>query len=301
MPRCVPNCAGQTLAGDTVTGTTETTARQSPWRQLPAFVRAIVMGGAVAGAGTIPWLALVSLNLQRDAAIPWSVALMAVYLILYWIYLRGAFWPRATSLRRRELLRAEPLSARAWNMALLALVLGFFAAFAALMGIYARLVTLPAEAFPETGHTPWYVVLAYIAMIGVVAGVAEEAGYRGYMQVELERAYGPTAAIAVSSLMFTLAHWSIALAPFILTVAIVLGVVAYLARSIVPGLIVHGAYDFMTTALIWRFGYPPVERIDLTKGVDEPFIIACTLVALAAAGSLWAMTALARERRKHVN
>lgn len=266
------------------------------WRRLPVWARALIMGGAVAGAATVPWSVLVSLNLQRDAAVPWSVAAMAIYLPLYWWFVSGGLWLRSTGPRRRALLRIEPLSARGWSWALVALVLGFLAALVFLLGIYARVVDIPAEAFPATGNTPWYVALAYISMVGVVAGVAEEAGYRGYMQSELERAYGPTVAIGFTSAVFALAHLSLTLAPFIALVSILLGVVAYLSRSIVPGVFVHGGYDFLMTTLAWRFGYPRVPSLDLAAGVDDAFIAACALAALATTASVWAMTKLARER-----
>jgi membrane protease YdiL (CAAX protease family) len=180
---------------------------------------------------------------------------------------------------------------------LLALVLGFLAAFVFLIGIQARIMDVPAGAFPATGDTPWFVVVAYLAMVGIVAGVAEEAAYRGYMQVELERAYGPVAAIAISSIAFALAHFSVPLLPFITMVGALLGTVAYLARSIVPGLIAHGVYDFYVTLMIWQLGYPRIPNLDLAQGADDLFVAAATLAALAAIGSIWAMTNLAHHRR----
>ena len=270
--------------------------KPSFWRRLPPLVRALIMGGLVGAAGTMVWLVLVSINLQRNPALPWSVAAMAVYLVVYWWFLRGGMLSWAST-RRRELLRIEPLSANGWNWALLALVLGFLAAFVALIGIQARIAEVPAAAFPATGNTPWYVVVSYIAMVGIVAGVAEEAAYRGYMQVELERAYGPVAAVAISSIVFALAHFSIPLLPFIAAVGALLGTVAYLARSIVPGVVVHGVYDFLTTLMIWQLGYPRMPKLNLARGVDEPFVIAATIAALAATGSIWALTNLAGERR----
>ncbi len=275
---------------------TEQKTKRSLWQSLPALVRALIMGGLVGAAGTMVWLILVSVNLQRNPALPWSVAVMAIYLAIYWWFLRGGILSWASA-HRRELLRIEPLSPSGWNWALLALVLGFLAAFVFLVGIQARIADVPAGAFPATGSTPWYVVLSYIAMVGIVAGVVEEAAYRGYMQVELERAYGPTAAIVISSIVFALAHFSVPLLPFIAAVGVLLGTVAYLARSIVPGLIVHAAYDFLVTLMIWQFGYQHLPKLDLAKGLDEPFVIAATLAALAATGSVWAMTGLARERR----
>jgi membrane protease YdiL (CAAX protease family) len=270
--------------------------RQSLWQSLPALVRALILGGLVGAAGTMVWLALVSVNLQRNPALPWSVAAMAVYLAIYWWFLRGGIVPWGAA-RRRELLRIETLSPSGWNWALLALVLGFLAAFVFLIGIQARIMDVPAGAFPATGDTPWFVVVAYLAMVGIVAGVAEEAAYRGYMQVELERAYGPVAAIAISSIAFALAHFSVPLLPFITMVGALLGTVAYLARSIVPGLIAHGVYDFYVTLMIWQLGYPRIPNLDLAQGADDLFVAAATLAALAAIGSIWAMTNLAHHRR----
>jgi membrane protease YdiL (CAAX protease family) len=266
------------------------------WRRLPAIVRALIMGALVALCGTTVWLALVSTNLQNDPAHPWSVGAMVAYLLLYWWFLRGGMLSWGSE-RRRALLRAAPLSASGWNWALLALVLGFLAAFVALIGIQARIAEIPADAFPATGDTPWYVVASYIAMIGIVAGVVEEAAYRGYMQVELERAYGPVAAIAISSIVFGLVHFSLPLLPFITAVGALLGTVAYLARSIAPGIFVHGAYDFLVTLMIWQFGYPRMPKLDLADGIDDLFVLAVTVAALAATGSIWAMTNLARESR----
>lgn len=273
-----------------------TAAPASWWGRLPAFVRAIVMGGAVVSAVTVPWVVLVSLNLQRNAAVPWSVAVTGAYLLVFWMFVSGRTWPRATAARRRELLRIEPMTRAALGWALVALVLGFLAAFVFLMGVYARLVDIPASPFPATEGTPWYVVLAYLAMVGIVAGVAEEAGYRGYMQSELERAYGPAVAIALTTAVFAAAHLSLALAPFIAMVSVVLGVVAYLGRSIWPGIWVHGVYDTFVTVLVWQFGYPKVGDVDLAAGADAAFVGACTLAALAATGSVWAMTQLAAAR-----
>ncbi|NOT39143.1 MAG: CPBP family intramembrane metalloprotease [Alphaproteobacteria bacterium] len=270
--------------------------KRSLWQSLPALLRALILGGLVGAAGTMVWLILVSANLQRDPAVPWSVAAMAFYLVIYWWFLRGGIVPWAAT-RRRELLRVEPLPASGWNWALLALVLGFLAAFVFLIGIQARIAEVPAGAFPATGNTPWYAVVSYIAMVGIVAGVAEEAAYRGYMQVELERAYGPAAAIVLSSIIFALAHFSVPLLPFVTAVGALLGTVAYLARSIVPGLVVHGVYDFLVTLMIWQFGYPQMPKLGLSQGIDEPFLIAATLAGLAATGSVWAMTNLARQSR----
>ena len=50
------------------------------WRRLPTIVRAVIAGGLVASLGTLPWSALVALNLRAAPAVPWSVPVMAFLL-----------------------------------------------------------------------------------------------------------------------------------------------------------------------------------------------------------------------------
>lgn len=73
----------------------------------------------------------------------------------------------------------------------------------------------------------------------VVAGVAEEALFRGFLQRSLEKHRGVTQAVTTASIVFALIHlnpwWIIQ----ILILAMLLGILAWRADSILPGVIVH--------------------------------------------------------------
>jgi membrane protease YdiL (CAAX protease family) len=82
----------------------------------------------------------------------------------------------------------------------------------------------------------------------MVAGVVEEAAFRGYMQSHLER-IGPTFAIVVTSAAFTLVHAShglaylLAVAPGFFLGSVVYGYLALKSGSILPGMALHFAGD----------------------------------------------------------
>ena len=64
------------------------------------------------------WAALLFVNLQTDAAVPWAVVAMAVLLWAMWQYAGGRWWPRTTSRARGALLRANRVSTRVMTIAL---------------------------------------------------------------------------------------------------------------------------------------------------------------------------------------
>ena len=109
---------------------------------------------------------------------------------------------------------------------------------------------------------PLQMVLAYIAGVSVLAGVAEEAGCRGYMQAPIERRHGPVIAILVVGIMFWLSHasafvnhWWIFLGQlwFYLAASAVFGIIAYLSGSILPGVVLHTLANLVGFGLVWWF------------------------------------------------
>src|ERR1700738_3052099 len=72
-----------------------------------------------AGGGSVIWGALLITNARTSLWVPWSVPVMAGVLVAYWLYLGGRGWPRSTSGKRRELLRARLVPAHifAWAWA----------------------------------------------------------------------------------------------------------------------------------------------------------------------------------------
>jgi len=73
----------------------------------------------------------------------------------------------------------------------------------------------------------------------IVAGLAEEALFRGFFQRTLEKHRGVTSAVTTTSIVFALVHinpwWIIQ----IILLAMILGVLAWRSDSIVPGIIIH--------------------------------------------------------------
>ena len=228
--------------------------------------RPIVAGLLVGGIPAIVWSALVAVNLRTSPGVPWSAVVMALLLWLFWR-------------RYARTVRSTELPSRIWRLSLLA----GGSAIAALWALFAALRPfLPIPATPSARY-PIITVVAAILVSAAVAAVAEETGYRGTMQAPLERAYGPVSAIAITSILFTLAHLShglgiLPILPFYLAAAVVYGLLAYLTDSILPSLLLHFVGDVATFTLRYAGWTTPAGR-------TVPFLIAafgCAFLGLAA-------------------
>ena len=175
--------------------------------RIPLLVRALLAAIAVTGIATVFWGVLVQANLRFAPRVPWASVVMAVFLVSYWKYLQGWGWPQSTAAKRRAGLRAEPLSASVWRWSLLAGGLGL-AASVGLFVVSHRLMRWPRHSHADLSGIPSATLLLTLLMSAAVAGISEEAGFRGYMQGSLERPYGPAVGIAITSVVFGLAHLS---------------------------------------------------------------------------------------------
>ena len=130
-----------------------------------------------------------------------------IYLVLYWRYIGGRIGSPGTAEMRRARLRANPLAPDVWIMAIFTGLVGF-GALLALVAVMARLVMLP-ESAPIAAPTgmPRLTVFLLLVMSSIVAGVTEEAGFRGYMQGLIEQRYGLPMAILVNGALFGLLHF----------------------------------------------------------------------------------------------
>ena len=267
------------------------------WRRLPLPVRAIITGIIVTGVPTTIWSVLAGTNLRLDPAIPWSAPAMVVVLWLYWRYAGGDGPPRRLAELRRERLRAVPVAPQTWRLSLIAgasAIAAVWAAFAALRGI----MHIPAPASDLT-RFPVVTVLVSLLMGAVVAGITEEAGFRGYMQLPLERAYGPATAIATTSVVFTAIHLThgagiLPFLPFFLVVAVVYGLIAFLTGSILPSVTLH----FVGDVFMFAFQYMGARHGTLgSDGRGTISLAAVIAFAAFAALSVAAFRVLAREAR----
>jgi membrane protease YdiL (CAAX protease family) len=233
---------------------------------LLAFAITILAGGI--------WSALLVANLRSSPAVPWSVLAMALLLWLMWSYLAGKGWPRSTSDARRHYLRANRRSARTYLWSFAAGVLSVIA-LAGYWIVLFRLVKMPPNALPDMSSYPRMTVALMIVMGSLVAPFTEEAGFRGYFQVALEREFRGWVAVTVSSLVFAFAHfahgilWPKLLVYFLVGVAF--GATAYLTNSTLPAILPHMIGDLTFFTLVWP--HDAARRLVLDSGADNWFWI----------------------------
>lgn len=282
----------------------------SLWRRLPIIVRAAIAGLAVSAAGIYPWAALATWNQRVFLRVPWALLPMALYLWLYWRYLNGEGWPQTTAELRRTSLRANGLPGEIWGRSLFAGVIGL-AALLPLLRIMSRLVTLPAESQPINvpPQMPFVTVFLLLVMASIVAGVVEEAAFRGYMQGPIERQYGLTVAILVNGALFGLGHYThhpasvFVMLPYYIAVAAAYGGLAYATNSILPGLVLHAGGDVFSLTRLWTTGQPEWQvsaaspALIWETGVNAAFLRSVIVFVVLGAAAVWAYSALARAAR----
>jgi len=275
------------------------------WGRLPVIVRAVVTGLVVAAAGTVPWALLVSLNIKHASAVPWAVPPTALYLWLFWRYVRGAGWPRSTAEARRVLCRANPVSDDAWAMAIVAGLLGLVAVLL-FQAVLAWFVTLPQQQDIDPSKYPVVTVAMWVVMSAAVAGVTEEVAFRGYLQGPIERRHGPLIAILITGLLFGFMHFThpevtLVLMPFYLAVAAVYGMLASLTNSILPSVVLHGGGNVFAAFALFAGGrsewQAAAQPLIWETGADASFWLVLGGTLAVGAAAVWAYVALARLRR----
>ena len=266
---------------------------------------AVIVGVGVLVAGSVPWVGipgvpgLAGLNLRLGHAVPWAILPMAVYLWTYWQFIGGAIGPRDSAEWRRVNLRAHTISSDMWGPSLLAGLVGF-GALLALLAVMQRLIELPqSPAVSVPAGIPFITLFLLLVMSSIVAGVTEEAAFRGYMQTPIERRYGVIVAILVNGTMFGLLHFSnhptavFTMLPYYIGVAAVYGGLTWATDSILPALVLHAGGDVFSLTRLWTTGRAEwqltAERAPLVweRGIDTAFIASLvTLVLLAGVTTL---------------
>ena len=209
---------------------------------------------SIFGAGV--WIFLISTNLSLTPTIPWSFPTMALVLWLMWQYLGGRGWPRSTSDSRRAYLRSNRVSGQKLVWALIAGVLSIIA----LAGFWIVLVELVGvggnPTIPDYSRYPHVLVILGLLTGSLVSPITEEAAFRGYAQVRLERVFSAVPAILISSVLFAFWHgptqgfvWSKLL--FYFVVGLSFGTTAYLTNSSLPAIPAHILGDVTFFFFIW--------------------------------------------------
>ncbi len=228
--------------------------KSRPWHgRILTAAWAAILGIFIALFGQGVWSALIAFNLTTTPAIPWAVPVMAVVLWLIWQYLGGRWWPNRTSDARRLRLRANALPGDVFAWTLLAGALSIVA-LAGWWLLVSRLARISGGVLPDMSKYPWLTTVLAVAMGSLISPILEQAGFWGYCQAMLEREFsGPTAIVLTGILFSLLPHppMHVVLWPKLILfffTGLTFGAMAYLTKSIVPGLLVHivGLLAFFT-------------------------------------------------------
>jgi len=255
----------------------------SLWTKLPITLGAIIAGLLIAVAAANVWLLLL-LNLSVQLAAVVEVIFLALF--LWWA--RGGGPPRAAQAARGKAFRRAKLTSRQWLWGLIGAF--FFAATVhASIVLLFRFMPYPAAAFRH-GYDLSFIPSQPLRWVAVVvsaasAGICEETGFRGFMQQPIEERHGASVAVFISSLFFLALHlskaWaSLGMVPIVFGAGVLLGLLAWSAGSLIPGIIGHfvmdvGLFAYWWTGIAGDFSARPIAE----TGMDRAFLIACGVLA----------------------
>jgi membrane protease YdiL (CAAX protease family) len=223
--------------------------------RIVAVIVAVLTGLFIAIVGSMAVGVIFLLNLEIWPAVPWAVVPAIGFLVWLERSLSGRRLPEPVASDRRARLRAVPLSWAAWGWALAAIApamvglqalqsdhaAGLPAAMPGAEPIASLLPRLPLGELAQQDLTIWALfVVNYL----VAAPFLEEAAFRGYMQVPMERLLGPVAALPLVATIFALLHLDRGFFALHWTLALFLGALAWRAGSILPSILAHAAVNF---------------------------------------------------------
>ena len=208
-------------------------------------------------------------------------------------YLIGIGVECALALGAVLFLRIEKLSTRAtlrlrwpsWQMAVLSVALAFGLW---MMGVMLNLVTMlllgytaPASPMMFPRNVPDTLLLLFSTII--VAPLCEEVMFRGYVQRAYERR-NPWTGVLVGGVIFALYHLRFQGAFALLPVALALGFVAWRSNSLLPGMLLHAAYNSIASVILVASSFLSLE---IVGGLTFALICAGVLLLPVALAALW--------------
>jgi membrane protease YdiL (CAAX protease family) len=209
---------------------------------------------------------------------PWSVLVMIPVLLVYWRLFTRKYVPRVGPWGAGR-VRAPQL------VAALLFVLIVQASFV----VTFCLIPFPSERFTadykELELMPRWAGWVLIVMGSIVAAICEETGFRGFMQMPLQKRYGPRIAIVATSILFALIHlshrWALPILPHIFFASVLLGMLAWRSGSLLPGIIGHAILDIFDYSCWWTTITGRIDRKTIFETGVNPHFIGWVLVLAA--------------------
>ena len=214
--------------------------------QLSARLSTILAGVLVAIAAANVWPPLlISLRALPGAII--EIAFLAGF--IWWA--RGGGPPQAMHAARIKAFRRIRLSTREMSWGVLA-ALSFAVTVHASIVLLFRFILYPTAAFRQ-GYDLSFIPSPEMRWLAVVmsassAAICEETGFRGFLQQPIESRYSVPIAVLTLSLLFTALHltksWALlGMVPIVFGAGVLLGLIAWSAQSLIPGMIGHFVMD----------------------------------------------------------
>lgn len=232
------------------------------WRWLPALVRAPIVAFVVLNIGSTVGVLPVFANTKFLLGVPWSLPATSLVMAGFWFYFTGRGYPAATRAARQQATRLKSLPWPIWRAAVLPLLLSIVTVTSLRLALPSIFPVEAPKIALDLGSYPFPTVIGLLLSVALTAGVAEEVAFRGYLQKPLEESYGLIPALILTGVAFWLAHAekvTLTHLPFHLVASVLLGLSAYLTKSLLPAIIGHAlgdalllpAYAFHRPAFIW--------------------------------------------------
>lgn len=285
-----------------------TSGTQSSWtrflQRIPVPIKAVLIGIVVYAIGSFPSLIAVG-----SIPFPFSLIILGLVLFLYLGYFSGRLVKKGPlSVRfRTENFRSISLSKEVWWWGGLG-ALVFVAVQQSMFVVTFRIFEYKPEVMltfqgllRDLPRELWWFFSIISALI---AGISEEVGFRGYMQIPMEAKYKPWIANTLVSVFFLFFHLNQAWAEpsmygILFLSSILIGMLVMAANSLIPGIIAHFVVDIFNFSYWWsnlagEFNYRPIAE----TGMDGHFLVWLGVFISSLVLMLWVIgkTKQARQR-----
>lgn len=129
----------------------------------------------------------------------------------------------------------------------------------------------------------WGDYLLRIACAAIMAGIAEEIAFRGFLQTVLTRNLGAVRGLILTTFLFAIMHLDPRMIPGVFLIGLILGYITLLARSLWISIIAHALINALafTAGMLW-----PESAQDMASTLPLPVTAAMLALAIIAVRSM---------------